>query len=69
MRIIATFAVVAAVLMAIGIVAAELVREDPPKILFRRPVIFAGVRGESSLDLTGAIAMDEIGAGSLSGEV
>ena len=39
------FAVVAAVLMAIGVVAAELVREDPPKILFRRPVAEAGVRG------------------------
>ena len=39
------FAVVAAVLMAIGVVAAELVREDPPKILFRRPVGDTGVRG------------------------
>ena len=39
------FAVVAAVLMAIGVVAAELVREDPPKVLFRRPASEAGVRG------------------------
>ena len=39
------FAVVAAVLMAIGVVAAELVREDPPRVLFRRPASEAGVRG------------------------
>jgi len=45
MRTVAVFAMVAAVLMAIGVVAAELVREDPPKILFRRPASEAGVRG------------------------
>ena len=39
------FAVVAAVLIAIGVVAAELVREDPPRVLFRRPASEAGVRG------------------------
>jgi len=45
MRTVAMFAVVAAVLMAIGVVAAELVREDPPRVLFRRPASEAGVRG------------------------
>jgi hypothetical protein len=69
MRTIAAFAVVAAVLMAIGVVAAELVREDPPKILFRRPVIDAGVRGDSSPEPAEGVPMHATVAGFSAGEV
>ena len=64
------FAVVAALLMAIGVFAAELVREDPPKILFRRPVAEAGVRGVEILGrpLEG-FGMQDIAAGPSSREV
>ena len=69
MRTIAAFAVVAAVLMAIGVVAAELVREDPPKILFRRPVIDAGVRGDSSPEPAEGVPMHATVPGFSAGEV
>ena len=70
MRTIAAFAVVAAVLMAIGVVASELVREEPPKTLFRRPAIDAGVRGVAAPErpLEG-IGIRDTTAGSSSGEV
>ncbi len=69
MRTIAAFMAVAAVLMAIGLVAVELVREDPPKILFRRPVVDDGVRRAAALErsLEGFGRRDTV-AGSSSGE-
>ena len=64
------FAVVAAVLMAIGIVATELVREDPPKILFRRPAAEAGVRGVGTPGRPAeGFGMPNTAAGASSGEV
>lgn len=70
MRTVAVFAVVAAVLMAIGIVATELVREDPPKILFRRPAAEAGGRGVGTPERpVEGLGMPNTAAGASSGEV
>jgi hypothetical protein len=54
---------VAAVLMAIGVISVDLLREGPPKILFPRPVADAGVRGASLPEPGIEIAMDAMAGG------